>query len=87
MRRSEGELPEEMSGVTVAALSPNAQFVAALTDERAGEITLWDVLRGERLMTLELGIACTSLAFSPDGACVFAGMPDGRVTGMRLFPE
>jgi WD40 repeat protein/type II secretory pathway predicted ATPase ExeA len=49
-----------------AAFSPDGKTIAAVTEE--GLVSIWDIVSGRQVSTIQAGFNLTALAFSPDGA-------------------
>ena len=62
------------------AFSPNGLFILSVT---YCEVTLWDVISGERVKNIDEGFLFYSAAFSPDGDKIVCG--SGKETVIRIF--
>ncbi|MGL4960927.1 MAG: hypothetical protein ACRC67_06825 [Inquilinus sp.] len=68
-------LRDDARPIDQVALAPSADMAAAAS---GGDIVIWDVTNKARLARLEMAEPPDVLRFSPDGALLAIGSPDGR---------
>ena len=66
----------------VLCLDVSADGTRLVSGSRDRSIRIWDVAKGESLVTIDFGTEVLSVAFSPDGTRVFAG---GRGSAVRAY--
>ncbi len=67
------------SGFRLAALSPDGRTAVAAGDHRHPALTVWDVVDGRHVRTVELDASPNALQFTPDGRFVVTGGPRRRL--------